>query len=926
MKRSRYPHTYSALLIATAGLALNAPAAAQEPAAQESAAMDPVWSVEGITEYRLDNGMKVLLFPDPSKPTTTVNVTYFVGSRHEGYGETGMAHLLEHLVFKGTPDHPNIPQELTEHGSFPNGTTWYDRTNYFETFPATDENLEWALDLEADRMVNSFISAEDLESEMTVVRNEMEAGENSPFRVLMERTLSTAYLWHNYGKSTIGARSDVESVPIDRLQAFYRKYYQPDNAMLVVSGRFDEALALELIREKMGAIPRPEREGSMTLWPTYTTEPTQDGERSVSLRRVGDTQLLMHAYHVPPGAHEDFAPVTVLAQVLGDTPSGRLYSALVETDQAAGVGAVALQFKEAGPLLLFAQVREEDPLEVAAGTLTQTVDGLLSEPVTQEEVERAKNNLLKNIELAFNDAQQMAISLSEWESMGDWRLFFLNRDRIAAVTSEDVQNVALRYLKSSNRTVGRFLPTTNPDRAEMPDEPNVAVLLQGYRGGEAVAQGEAFDPSPANIEERTWRTELPSGFEVAFLPKDTRGETVVATLTLRLGNLDALRGRSVDGSMAAGMLMRGTTRLSREELQDELDRIKTQAAVGGSARQVSARLETTRENLPEALALIGHVLREPAYSPEEFQLLREERLAQLETQLSDPQANAITALERHMEPRDEDHPEYTPTLEESLTRLQAATVEGARAFHEEFYGAGAGTLAVVGDFDVEPVRQVVEDAFAGWEGGVRFARIPDPHSEVPADELSLETPDKANAFFLARIDFPMRDDHPDYAAMALANFMLGGGFLNSRLATRVRQEEGLSYGIGSQFQAHPIDEAAMWITYAIYAPENADKLQSAFLDEVRKAGSEGFTAEEFEAARRGYLEQRKTVRAQDGSLAGMLSADLYFDRTMEREADLDEQIEALTVEQVNRAVAQYLDPDKLVIVKAGDFAKAKAVS
>lgn len=206
-----------------------------------------VTSVEGITEYRLPNGLRVLLFPDPTKQTITVNITYMVGSKHENYGETGMAHLLEHLVFKGTPKHANIPQELTEHGARPNGTTWYDRTNYFETFAATEENLRWALDLESDRMVNSFIAKKDLDSEMTVVRNEFESGENSPFRVLLERVFSSAFLWHNYGKSTIGARSDIENVPIDRLQGFYRKYYQPDNAVLLVAGKIDEAKTLTLV-------------------------------------------------------------------------------------------------------------------------------------------------------------------------------------------------------------------------------------------------------------------------------------------------------------------------------------------------------------------------------------------------------------------------------------------------------------------------------------------------------------------------------------------------------------------------------------------------------------------------------------------------------------------------------------------------------
>ena len=219
---------------------LNGPAGTSPgtPSGTQPGEPTEVASVEGITEYRLDNGLRVLLFPDRSKQQITVNITYLVGSRHEGYGETGMAHLLEHLVFKGTPKHPDIAAELTERGAFPNGTTWFDRTNYFETFPATDDNLEWALDLEADRMINSFIAAEDLESEMTVVRNEWERSENNPTRVLQQRVMSAAYDWHNYGNATIGARADIEQVPIDRLQAFYRKYYQPDNAVLVVAGAF----------------------------------------------------------------------------------------------------------------------------------------------------------------------------------------------------------------------------------------------------------------------------------------------------------------------------------------------------------------------------------------------------------------------------------------------------------------------------------------------------------------------------------------------------------------------------------------------------------------------------------------------------------------------------------------------------------------
>ncbi len=224
-------------------------------------------TVEGVTEYRLPNGARVLLFPEASRPTITVNMTVLVGSRHEGYGETGMAHLLEHMVFKGTPTHPDVPKALRDHGaaSF-NGTTNVDRTNYFETMPATDENLEFGIRLEADRLVNSFVKREDLVSEMTVVRNEFERGENSPQGILMQRIHAAAYEWHNYGKSTIGNRSDIERVPIENLQAFYKKYYQPDNVVLIVAGKFEEAKALALVQKYLGSHP----EAGAASWTTPT--------------------------------------------------------------------------------------------------------------------------------------------------------------------------------------------------------------------------------------------------------------------------------------------------------------------------------------------------------------------------------------------------------------------------------------------------------------------------------------------------------------------------------------------------------------------------------------------------------------------------------------------------------------------------------
>src|SRR5205085_929841 len=246
-----------------------------------------------------------------------------------------MAHLLEHMVFKGTPTHRDVPKALRDHGAQFNGSTSVDRTNYFETMSATDANLEFGIHLEADRLVNSYVKREDLLSEMTVVRNEFEMGENSPENILSQRMAAVAYEWHNYGKSTIGNRSDIERVPIENLQSFYRKYYQPDNAVLIVAGKFEEPKALALIGKHFGGLKRPERK----LVETYTEEPAQDGERNVVLRRVGTVGVVGAMYHVCAGSHEDHPAVEVLADILDAEPTGRLYKALVDTHLANRVSA-----------------------------------------------------------------------------------------------------------------------------------------------------------------------------------------------------------------------------------------------------------------------------------------------------------------------------------------------------------------------------------------------------------------------------------------------------------------------------------------------------------------------------------------------------------------------------------------------------------
>ncbi|GIX03450.1 MAG: peptidase M16 [Planctomycetaceae bacterium] len=873
-------------------------------------------TVEGITEYRLNNGLQVLLFPDPSKPTVTVNLTVFVGSRHEGYGEGGMAHLLEHMLFKGTPDHPHIPKALQERGANFNGTTWLDRTNYYETLPATAENLEFAIRLEADRLVNSLIREEDLRSEMTVVRNEFEEGENDPQSILLQRMMSAAFEWHNYGKATIGNRADIERVPIEALRQFYRKYYQPDNALLIVAGKFDEQQALEFIGRYFGTLPRPQRE----LPNTWTEEPAQDGERLVTLRRVGEVAMVGVLYHIPAGAHPDFVPVDVLATLLTMQPAGRLYKSLVESRKAASVHSAAYALHDPGVMRILAEVTSGNSPENVLETLLDTLEEVVEAGVRQDEVDRARQRLLKHWELLFSDSADLAIELSEWAAMGDWRLFFLYRDRLEQVRVDDVNRVARSYLSPANRTVGLFIPTTQTARTVIPPTPPLEELVGNYRGRQEVDVGEELDVDPRNIESRTIRTTI-EGVKVALLPKKTRGNTVVVRLTLRYGDEESLVGYDTAADLLPLLMTRGTRQLTRQQIQDSLDQNLASWSASGNVAEAEFTVLTKRKHLPAVLDLLRQVLREPSLPDTEFELLRQQRRTDLEQALTDTQEQAVNRVRRAINPFPPADVRYIPTLEEELQRLQRLDIAQVRKLYQQFLGAQAGELVVVGDFSPDEVLAIFQKTFQGWTARMPYRRIVMPGEvSLKAQVERIQIPDKANTFYLGATVFPLIDTHPDYAPLTLANYIFGAGALSSRLGDRIRQKEGLSYGVGSMLRDSSVDPRTVFMIYAIANPANVERVHRGIREELERMRREPPTAEEVERARQGLLQMQKVSLTDDLKLASILKNTLYAGRTMEYYARLEEQLSQVSPEHVQRVFARYIDPERLFIAIAGDFA------
>lgn len=879
-----------------------------------------ITTVEGVKEYELPNGLRVLLIPDPSQTNIVVNIVYKVGSRHEGYGETGMAHLLEHMLFKQCEKFVDIKKAIADKGAFANGTTWYDRTNYFEVLSASDENLKWAIDMEADRMVTSKILEEELKKEFSVVRNEFEAGENYQSGVLQERIMSTMYLWHNYGKSTIGSKEDIERVNVTNLRAFYKKFYQPDNAVLVIGGKFDETKALEFVQSAFGPIPKPTR----ILQPTYTVEPAQDGERFVSLRRTGDIQYLGMAYHTPSYADKDFAANTAFINYLTNNPSGLLYKKLVDSELASKVSGYSQSLQDPGFSYFEVEIPKDKDIENIRKIVTTTMDNIDPAQIKEEDLIRAINASIKGIENTMNNTINFAVSLTEIIGAGDWRLWFLNRDRIENLRLDDVKAIATKYYKPSNRTLGLFVPDAAPDRTVVAETPDIQALLRGYKGKNTTAAKAEFENSVANIKKNAEYGTLPNGAKYVLLEKPTKGDKINATIELKWGNETSLMNKQIIGELTAAMLKNGTKNRSKKDIKDELDKIKTSIGFFGGAEGLNININTDKPNLSKALTLLDDLLKNPKFDSLEFEKQKLDAKADIDAYKSDPGSKVSEKISKLSSNYPKGHPSYAMGAEEKLDDISKTKLTDIKKYYEQFYGANNSVSSFVGELDKSEIKKYLNSNFGKWNSKLPYTEIKPVYFASKGATEVINIPDKTNANLEARINLNISEKHSDYPATYMANELLGGGaFLSSRIPQRLRENEGMSYGAGSFLSNSYKHEVGTWGIYAIYNPIYQARLDSALNEEIDKALASGFTKDELANAIKSTMQQNKTQLGLNGYIAFVLRSYLDNNRDLNDLTTFENKLQSLTLEQVNGAMKKYFDKTKMIKVYGGDFEKYK---
>lgn len=862
----------------------------------------------GIRETVLPNGLTVLTREVRSAPVVSFGVWYRVGSRHEHTGITGASHLLEHMLFKGTRRFRpgEIARTLFLHGAAFNASTYYDWTNYRATVAA--DRLELVMRIEADRMVNARIDPGELAAEMTVVRSELEGGENDPGRLLWRAVTAVAFEAHPYRWPVIGYRSDVEHMPREALYRHYRTHYGPNNAVVVIVGDFDTERALALVRKYFGRlrpIPPPPA--------VHTVEPPQRGERRVVVRRAGSLPMVLVAYKVPAATHPDFYTLDVLATLLGEGRTSRLYQGLVEKQLASRVHAGAPSLRDPFLFYLGATARPGVSAEQLEAALAEEVERVRHVPVSPEELERARNRIEADFVLQADSVSSQARQIGYWAMVADWRYLTTYLDRIRAVTAEDVQRVARQYLVADGRTVGHFVPVEGAPGPPPPPAREASARAERPRRSDRPVP--LPPPSKVTPPRRALaRFQLDNGLTVV-IQENPAVPTFALRLSVPAGHVHQPEQPGL-ATLTAAMLSRGTGRRSALEFATALE------SVGASLHAEAEGLVTVvtggglARDFERVLDLLAEMLRDPAFPAEDLERVRGQLLARLRQARTNPDALARRAFERSVYP--DSHPLRPPTLDEAERSLQDLTREDVVAFYQRQYGPDRAILVVAGALATEKVRAAVEARLGSWPRNPRTREPSLP--EVPVrgapERLVLPVPDRSQTTILWGHAGGLRRSDPDFYATQIMNLILGGGgALNSRLGNAIRDEEGLAYHVYSYFDASLYP--GPFVIGLGTNPANARRALGLLEAEVRRIRERGVTAREVAEAV-AYLTGRFPLRLEtNGGMAEILWAMEFFRLGSDYLDRYAEYYRAVTVAQVNQAARTHLHPDRATLVLAG---------
>ena len=864
-------------------------------------------SAGGISSYTLPNGFKIILIPFPTASNVRVELLVKTGSKLEGYGETGMAHLLEHMLFKGAGQRKNIKDDLTAMGANWNGTTTADRTNYFETLSSDPNKLDEVIRLEADRFIRSKFTKADLDSEMTVVRNELENSERNPSRLVFDALGRNSFVWHGYSRSTIGARTDIENTSYEALRAFHRKHYRPDNAALIVSGNFDAQRVLSL-SNKLFAVAKNPPTSRQTNW-TFDS-PQALTQRSELYASVGTT-LVASAWKLPGVTERDAHALDLAVTAICDADWGSLRKDLV-TDRGLAVSAYCYTSTDAdyGRLVSMAKAGQEADAEVLSKQLIQHIQDSASKGVTQAQLERARLSELNEIERAFDAHESIARIASEYEVAGDWRLMFWVRDLVKSLQLEEANAALKKWVVSTNRSDVLLRHTDKP--APLVISPP-APAISRIEGKTWPSIFSAADPAPKSLLDLAQATQtfkLDAGLsQASLISRKTQGDKVWLVLDNDYGSADTLRGRKTACSAAGALMKFGGNGLTRDELNRRMEELKANWNLGLSG----IYLEVPRNSLQEAFNLLFSVWVDPLMPVNEFNSYKSGLMAYYESQLKNPVALADNASRLRFDNFPIGHWGKPQTFEAQMADIQSLTYEEVKRCVDDFAKISNARVGVVGNLQEADIRALWSKTAVSKASVISYQRVPDPMapSVVDITPIRIEMPDTTNAKVTGSAVVALNRKSKDFPALQIAVEVIGGN-ASSLIWKELREKEGLAYSTGMSVNGAMLDERATITLYATSSSAQADKAMEKLKAVLQRVLQDGLLDADIERAKKTWAERRKAYLGKESNFASTMSDALSDGYDFMARVQFDQAIAQVTANQATEALRKYLNNTPMV--------------
>ena len=856
----------------------------------------------GIKEYTMtSNGLRVLLKQDNTAPVATFMVTYEVGSRNEAIGYTGSTHLLEHLMFKGsrkfnTKKGNSVFQTLQSLGARMNATTWLDRTNYFAVLPS--EHLETLIEIEADRMRNAYIKEEDRQSEMTVVRNEFERGQNSPSGVLDENIWATAYQAHPYHHSTIGWKEDIENVSIERLREFYDTFYWPNNATAIAIGDFTEKEALSMIKKHFGKI----RKSTKPIPEVYTAEPKQEGIRTITLKRAGQQGIVGVAHKTPAATHPDAPAFMVLSSILSSGKNSRFYKNITDKGLTTSVYIWDSLFRDPGLFTVYANLSPDVDHKTVEKAVVDEYEKIKKDGVSDEEVKNAQTQLIASMKFRQDGSYAIASGLNEAIASGDWTLYTTYDEKIGTVTKEDVQRIVKEYFKEDLSTIGYFIPlgaggqnkklaTSAKDLEKM--------KLKHYSEEEELLSSKVVDSEPVE------------GIRLLTLK---RGSGVVTLTGSMLGGDIYASGNARTADMVAAMLDQGTTNMTKFEISAKLESAGARLGFFNGQARVGFSGKFLSEDTKMVFDLLADQLKNPLFAEEDLNKVKKRQVANYKRSKESTRGNATNNMLKAFYGTGHQNSPTDP--DKAIEEIKKITPKNLKDFHLKNYGAGTMVIVAVGDVDHNSLESLIKEGFGGWKKSPLKEKKETGTANKVSDKVYVTMQDKTSTDFLVGTALGIDRYHPDYLPLYVATHTLGGNF-SARLMQTVRVKEGLTSGINSSMRGFGNGNDGYWMVGGTFSPKLLSKGESSTLREIKKWAEEGITQKELDITKSTLTGGFQVGFDSTGGLAGGILDAIIVHGDLTYLDSYPERIKAITLDQANTAISKYIFFDDLYQVAAG---------